>query len=106
MARLAAFVLVFAALVAPWFVRNYLAVCYAGFSSVSDYNLLFYEAAGVWAKSRGLSTQQARKELDAMYRQRLDAEKIERESRRGVSVERDMGRAIILSHPTLFLEGH
>jgi hypothetical protein len=106
MARLAAFVLVFAALVAPWFVRNYLAVGYAGFSSVSDYNLLFYEAAGVWAKSRGLSTRQARQELDTMYRQRLDAEKIEPESPRAISVERDMGRAIILSHPRTFLEVH
>ena len=105
-ASVAGFVLVFAGLVAPWFTRNYLAVGYAGFSSVGDYNLLFYEAAGVWAKSRGLSTRQARQELDTMYRHNLEAEKIEPKSPRAIHLEREMGRAIILSHPTTFLRVH
>jgi 4-amino-4-deoxy-L-arabinose transferase-like glycosyltransferase len=104
--RLAAFVLVFAGLVAPWFVRNYLVAGYAGFSSVSDYNLLYYEAAGVWAKSHGLSTQQARQELDMMYRRRLEVEKIEPGSSRAVWVQRQLGRAILLSYPATFLHVH
>jgi hypothetical protein len=104
--RLAVFVLVFAGLVAPWFVRNYLAAGYAGFSSVSDYNLLYYEAAGVWAKSHGLSTQQARQELDMMCRRRLEVEKIEPGSPRAVRVQRQLGRAILLSYPATFLHVH
>jgi 4-amino-4-deoxy-L-arabinose transferase-like glycosyltransferase len=105
-ARIAAFVLVFAGLVAPWFVRNYLTVGYAGFSSVSDDSLLFYEAAGVWAESRGLSTQKARQELDIIYHQRLEAEKIEPGSPQAMRVQRQMGRAILLAYPATFLRVH
>jgi 4-amino-4-deoxy-L-arabinose transferase-like glycosyltransferase len=104
--RVAAFVLVFAALVAPWFVRNYLTVGYAGFSSVSDHNLLFYEAAGVWAKSHGLSTQEARQNLDMIYRQRLKVEEIELGSPQAMRVQRQMGLAILLAYPATFLRVH
>ena len=105
-ARPATFVIVFAGLVAPWYARNYLVAGYAGFSSVSDYNLLFYEAAGVWAKSHGLSTQEARQELDTTYRKRLEVEKIEPKSPRAIRVERQMGQGIILSYPGTFLRVH
>jgi 4-amino-4-deoxy-L-arabinose transferase-like glycosyltransferase len=105
-APVAAFVLVFAGLVAPWFVRNYLAVGYVGFSAISDDSLLFYEAAGVWAKSHGLSTQKARQELDMIYRQRLEVEKIEDGSPQAMRVQRQMGRAILLAYPGTFLRVH
>jgi 4-amino-4-deoxy-L-arabinose transferase-like glycosyltransferase len=105
-ASAAAFVLVFAGLVAPWYARNYLAVGYRGFSSSSDYNLLVNEAAGVWAKSHGLPRLQARQELDNMYRNRLEVEKIEPDSAGAIRLERQMGRGIILSHPATFLRVH
>jgi 4-amino-4-deoxy-L-arabinose transferase-like glycosyltransferase len=104
--RVAAFVLVFAGLVAPWFVRNYLTVGYAGFSSVSDHNLLFYEAAGVWAKSHGLSTEKAREKLDMIYRQRLEVEKIEPGSPQAMRMQRQMGGGILLAYPATFLRVH
>jgi 4-amino-4-deoxy-L-arabinose transferase-like glycosyltransferase len=102
----AMFVLVFAGLVAPWYARNYLAVGYAGFSSSSDYNLLVNDAAGVWAKSHDLSTEQARQELDIMYRKRLEVEKIEPDSAGAIRLERQMGRGIILSYPATFVQVH
>lgn len=47
-----AFALVFLALVAPWQMRNLRAANYAGFSSIADKNLYFYEAGEVLAEQR------------------------------------------------------
>ncbi len=105
-ASLASFVVIFVALVTPWFVRNYMAAGYVGFSSFGDYSLLFTEGAGVWAKSHGLSTLQAREQLDRMYRQRLLVEAIEPGSAQAIRVERQMGKAILFTYPGTFLRVH
>jgi 4-amino-4-deoxy-L-arabinose transferase-like glycosyltransferase len=105
-AKVAVFVVIFAALVMPWYVRNFLVARYVGFSSVGDYNLLFYEAAGVLAKSQGLSPQQARQELGIAYRERLDREKIDPTSTRAIRLQARMGSGILLAHPVLFIRVH
>jgi hypothetical protein len=79
---------------------------YAGFSSAGDYHLLFDDSAGVWAKSHGLSTEQARQEMNIMYRNRLEVEKIEPDSAAALRLERQMGRGIILSYPATFVQIH
>lgn len=48
--RALVFPLVFAATLVPWHLRNYVVAGYPGFSSVSDYNLFFYNAAAIEAK--------------------------------------------------------
>ncbi len=47
----AVFVLVFLAWVAPWQIRNLRVANYAGFSSIADKNLYFYEAGDVLARA-------------------------------------------------------
>jgi hypothetical protein len=43
--NIASYLLLFASLVGPWFVRNHIVADYNGFSSISDKNMLRYESA-------------------------------------------------------------
>jgi 4-amino-4-deoxy-L-arabinose transferase-like glycosyltransferase len=106
LATLAAFLTTFVALVMPWYLRNFLVARYTGFSSVSDYNLLFYEAAGVSAKYQSLSTEQARAELEAAYGHRLLEEKIDPRSPQAIRVQREMGARVVLAHPGTLIRVH
>jgi hypothetical protein len=105
-ANLAIFTGIFTALIAPWFVRNYVEAGYAGFSSVGEYNLLSYEAAGVYAATHGLATKTARREVNREYRQRLNDPQLSAHSSAGAALEKQMAREIILSHPVTFLSTH
>jgi 4-amino-4-deoxy-L-arabinose transferase-like glycosyltransferase len=100
------FVVIVGALLAPWLVRNYVVAGYSGFSSISEWNLVFWEGAGVWAKSHGISRLQAQHELETIYSQRLLREHIEPGSPVAARVQAQMGREIILAHPVIFLRVH
>jgi 4-amino-4-deoxy-L-arabinose transferase-like glycosyltransferase len=67
------FVTVFALAVAPWYVRNASETGYRGFSTVGDFNWLFYEAAGVWAQSHGVSIVDAQNDLAGRWRRGVAA---------------------------------
>jgi 4-amino-4-deoxy-L-arabinose transferase-like glycosyltransferase len=105
-AKVAVVVAIFAGLVMPWYVRNLLVARYVGFSSVGEYNLLFYEAAGVWAEFQGVSTEQARQELETAYGERLEREKTAPTSSRAIQLEARMGGGILQAHPVLFTRVH
>ena len=106
LANAGGFALVFAVLVIPWCIRNYVVAGYAGFSSVGEHNLLYYEATGVTAKVRGVSTLEAREDLDSLFRQRRAALNIPANSAEAARLQGRMGREIVLSHPGTWLVVH
>jgi len=97
----------FAALVVPWVLRNYLETGYLGFSVVGQYNLLFYEAAGVWAQSHNVSIVIAQHQLDNIFRQRLAARGIgDPGSPAGIDLAGQLAREILLAKPIASLLVH
>jgi 4-amino-4-deoxy-L-arabinose transferase-like glycosyltransferase len=115
------FALVFALSVAPWYVRNYLETGYRGFSTVSDFNWLFYEASGVWAKTQGISIVEAQNELNVRYRREIAARNLtsslETTARgpfavagernpQAIALEREMANGIIRAHLPTFVRVH
>jgi 4-amino-4-deoxy-L-arabinose transferase-like glycosyltransferase len=100
------FVLVVGLLLAPWTVRNHVVAGYTGFSSISEWNLVFWEGAGVYAKSHAMSALQARGQLETLYQQRLQREHIEPATAQAARVQGQMGREILLSHPLTSVRVH
>jgi 4-amino-4-deoxy-L-arabinose transferase-like glycosyltransferase len=92
------YLLVFAGLVSPWFVRNHIEAGYNGFSSISDKNLLPYEAASVRARLDGISQEEARRQLLDIYEKRLRYLHLEAGSVEALRVKAQMGREILHAH--------
>jgi hypothetical protein len=110
------FISAFGILTAPWYVRNYTQSGYSGFASVSEFNMLFYEANAVWAKVHAMPVLEARSDLARLYRQELadrNIEACEPDSiqsvpctARAIQVQQDMARRIMLAHPFTYLYFH
>ncbi len=103
--RAAEFALIFAALVAPWYVRNY-AAGYDGFSSVGDENLLKYEAVGVLAKIENKPVAVAEQELEDLHAQRIKELGFKPYSGPAMKIAREMGKRIIYAHPLVWARMH
>ncbi|MCL4477738.1 MAG: glycosyltransferase family 39 protein [Deltaproteobacteria bacterium] len=90
------FIIIFIALIIPWFVRNYEVYGYKGFCSIQDTNLYNYRAAGVVSEIQGISLKDAQSQL-------------EKEVPEGLSLAqtyqfyRDHALRIILHHPYAYL---
>jgi 4-amino-4-deoxy-L-arabinose transferase-like glycosyltransferase len=117
----AVFMTLFVVSVAPWYLRNASETGYRGFSTVGDFNWLFYEAAGVWAKIHGMSIVEAQNDLNLRYRQQVVARHLQSSpasSKQGafdvnaernpsaIALEREMANGIILPHFPLFARVH
>jgi hypothetical protein len=89
---------IFAVLVGPWFVRNHIEAGYNGFSSISDKNLLPYEAASVKARLDGISQEEARRQLLDVYEKRLQDLHLEAGSVEALRLKAQMGREILHAH--------
>jgi 4-amino-4-deoxy-L-arabinose transferase-like glycosyltransferase len=115
------FVLIFLLSIAPWYLRNARETGYRGFSTVGDFNWLFYEAAGVWAKTHGISIVEAQSDLNVRYRREVAARKLQssllpakrepfdvnaERSPGAIALEREMANGIILPHLPFFARVH
>lgn len=100
------YLLAFALLVAPWFARNELVAGYGGFSSIADYSLLYYEAAGVRASIAGTSVERARQQLDDIYQKRLRLSQIEPGGGEAVRLQGRIGREILRANPVTWAFVH
>jgi 4-amino-4-deoxy-L-arabinose transferase-like glycosyltransferase len=115
------FLMVFVLSIAPWYLRNARETGYRGFSTVGDFNWLFYEAAGVWASTHGISIVDAQSDLNVRYRREVAARKlnssllpakrepfdVNAERNPGaIALEREMANGIILTHLPLFVRVH
>ena len=115
------FVMVFALAVAPWYLRNTVETGYRGFSTVSDFSWLFYEAAGVSAKTRGVSIVDAQNDLNIQYRRELAARHLNsslepakqgpfdvnaERNPQAIALEKEMAKGIILPHLPVFAKVH
>lgn len=97
----AIFCCVSAALVAPWYVRNYVETGFAGFSSVSEHTLLFTQAAALEARVRNVTEGTARTEIQTRYEQQLRQRQIAPGSAGAERLKGEMARRILSQHPLL-----
>jgi 4-amino-4-deoxy-L-arabinose transferase-like glycosyltransferase len=102
----ALFLGIFLLSIVPWIVRNIYVVGSPTISTISNYNLLFYEAASLEANIRRVSETQVREEYTDLIAQVL-AERgwADNEGNRS-RVENLLARPIILAHPIRFLYVH
>jgi 4-amino-4-deoxy-L-arabinose transferase-like glycosyltransferase len=98
------FLLVFALLAGPWLARNYTVAGYTGFSSVTEYQMLFVEAAAVQARAEGISAVSARHALEVEFERRLAVMGAGRNSPEAIRLESAMAKPILLAHPLQFVQ--
>ncbi|MDQ6665601.1 MAG: glycosyltransferase family 39 protein [Acidobacteriota bacterium] len=104
-ARAAAFALIFAALVTPWYVRNHSAG-YDGFSSVGDQNLLSYEGPGVLAVVEKIPVKQAKQELEDFHARRIRDLNVRPDSGPAMKLASEIAKRIVFAHPLVWLQVH
>jgi len=103
------FFLVFALVLAPWFVRNARVADYPGFSSVSDQALYFYSSAAVQAKLERKSLTNVQRELGWNDQERyfqLHPEQRAWLQGRIARFQRAEAERIILAHPATYFWIH
>ena len=101
------FALVFLALVAPWQIRNLRVANYAGFSSIADKNLYFYEAGAVLARESHESLEAWQLQVgkdDRMRWSKLHLEQLSWTVARHVEWLRRDGLQVLRQHPWVFFE--
>ena len=105
----AAFPVVFAVALLPWFVRNTVVAGYTGFSSVSDVSLYFLTAAAIEAKVQHKTFSQMQQEFgdrdDRLY---IQVHPEQRSWTRGqkLTFQRNAAKTIISRHPLTNLRIH
>src|SRR3569623_1967801 len=107
--RAAAFLLLSMAPAWAWQARNYIAARYPYFSTISYFNLFYYEAAAVLAERRGMPLEEMQQELgyfdDAVYLKRHPEQNSWSQARRYEFLGQE-ARRIIGEHPALMLQIH
>jgi 4-amino-4-deoxy-L-arabinose transferase-like glycosyltransferase len=104
--RAAGFLLLFLLSFVPWIIRNIYVVGAPTISTVSNYNMLFYEAASLEANLRHVGETQVREEYTDLVNQALvERGWINNEGNRS-RVESLLADQIILAHPIRFLYVH
>jgi 4-amino-4-deoxy-L-arabinose transferase-like glycosyltransferase len=106
LARVAGFVGIVILLLGPWVARNYMQTGYLGIATVSDHNLLAYEAAAVEAKINHVPVEQARALLLEKFNARLMQEDVPPGSPAAWRICRQMARDILWAHPALAVREH
>ncbi len=87
----------------PWLVRNRMAFGKTFLSTISNTNILYYRAAGVYAANHGISFNQAQETLREKARLQTAGKECPVEISKA---EGKMGREIILKNPSLYLKNH
>jgi 4-amino-4-deoxy-L-arabinose transferase-like glycosyltransferase len=106
MIHAALFLGIFIISLVPWLVRNIYIVGSPTISTISSYNMLFYEAASLEANSRQISETQVRDEYTSRVAQVLaDHDWVDTEGNRS-RVDSMLARQIILADPIRFLYVH
>ncbi len=97
---------IFLILLVPWMVRNYYVVGFPTLSTISNYNMLYYEAASLEANLRNVSETQVREEYQDKVSQVLTERGWADTEGNRARVESQLARQIILAHPLRFLYVH
>jgi 4-amino-4-deoxy-L-arabinose transferase-like glycosyltransferase len=92
--------------IAPWMVRNYRLVGSPTLSTISSYNLLFYNAVSLEADLRGIGQEQARAEMAERVREELIRRGGEGDEALEIRLYDEWARRIILAHPWRYLYIH
>jgi 4-amino-4-deoxy-L-arabinose transferase-like glycosyltransferase len=69
--QVALMIVVFGALLSPWYFRNWAMFGKLSFSSIGDFNLLLYNAASVYAYQEGVSVREAKDAVGVIFGERL-----------------------------------
>lgn len=104
-ARATVFVLAFAAVLAPWIMRNVAVAGYHGFSGVTDVNLYFYSEAAVKSRLERKSYAEAQRELGFENQEayfRLHPEQRDWAQGRILQFQGAEARRVISEHPLLY----
>lgn len=102
----AVFIFLFLLSLAPWIIRNIYIVGSPTISTISSYNMLFYEAASVEANIRGVSETQVRDEFTDLVNQTLVERGWTNNEGNRSRVDSLLADQIILAHPVRFLYIH
>jgi len=92
--------------IAPWLFRNYRLIGSPTLSTITSYNLLFYNAVSLEADLRGVGQAQVRAEMTERVREELARRgKVEDEAAQ-VGLYHEWSRQIVLAHPWRYLYVH
>lgn len=94
-----------ALLVVPWQIRNYRIVHSPVLSTISSYNLLFYNAASLAADEQGVGLAQMQREMLKRVQAKMDAQRVSDEASR-LKLYNEWGSKIILAHPYRYTYVH
>jgi 4-amino-4-deoxy-L-arabinose transferase-like glycosyltransferase len=92
--------------VAPWMIRNYRLLGSPTLSTISSYNLLFYNAVSLEADLRGIGQEQARAEMTERVKEELARRGGEGDAALEIRLYDEWARRIILAHPWRYLYIH
>jgi 4-amino-4-deoxy-L-arabinose transferase-like glycosyltransferase len=90
----------------PWIIRNHNVTGLATVSTISHYNLLYFNAVSLEAEVRDVGEGQVRREFLALQDQKLEELGLEKTPGNAARVQSMLGREIILSNPVLYIYVH
>jgi 4-amino-4-deoxy-L-arabinose transferase-like glycosyltransferase len=95
-----------AALIAPWMLRNYNTIGMFTLSTISNHNILFYEAAFVLADTQHKPSEQVKAELRVELEERLQSSGLPNTEANRARMESEMADEIIRADPLKFVYVH
>ncbi len=98
--------LVCALTLSPWLIRNQARLGKPIFTTISNYNLLVYNAASLQASLQGVSQSQARAALEGQAQQELTRRGVASDEVQMAQLYGEWGRRIILAHPLRYALDH
>ena len=94
------------AVIVPWVLWNYTSTGIATITTISNYNLLFYNAASLQANQLGLNEEQVRENLNDQVSQTLQARSLSDTPLNRDLIYRELARKIISSDPLRYIYLH
>jgi 4-amino-4-deoxy-L-arabinose transferase-like glycosyltransferase len=94
------------AVIVPWMLWNYSSIGIATISTISDYNLLFYNAASLQATQLGMNEEQVRDNLRDQVEQTLQERNLADTPNNRSIIYREIARKIISSDPLRYVYLH
>ncbi len=94
------------AVIVPWMLWNYSSIGIATISTISEYNLLFYNAASLQANQLGLNEEQVRDNLRDQVEQTLQERNLTDTPNNRSIIYRELARGIISSDPLRYVYLH
>jgi 4-amino-4-deoxy-L-arabinose transferase-like glycosyltransferase len=100
------YLFIFAVTLGPWVARNYFVIGLPTVSTISNYNLLIYNAASLEANLNGASEEETRPQLQDQAQNLLASYGWEDTEANRARVQSQLARQIILAHPFRYLYVH